>query len=174
MGLAPCVGRPHATRRASRLRRNTCVPGFAIPTAALGRTREGRRCSTHLSKARAPKQTHNGVNSANAIFRCRLRRIFVLPSAGVVLQERLHNECTENLRCYAKGNSDRCLQRRECCERFAEHSGSIKPRRPFQSGTGRVASTNLAPTGVIWHLFRKRVNQAGEPSEWLVIHPQSP
>jgi hypothetical protein len=74
-----------------------------------------------------------------------------------VLQERLHNERTEKLRCYAKRSSDRCLQRRECYERFAEHSGSIKPQRPFQSGTGRVASTNLAPTGVIWHLFRKRV-----------------
>ena len=144
------------------MRRNTCVPGFAIPTAALARTHEGRRCSTHLPKARGPKRTHNGLNSANAIFRCRLRRVFVLPSAGRVLQERLHNERTEKLCCYAKRSSDRCLQRRECCERFAEHSGSIKPRRPFQSGTGQVASTNLAPTGVIWNLFRKR------------LHPQSP
>jgi hypothetical protein len=56
----------------------------------------------------------------------------------------------------------------------AAHSGSIKPRRPFQSGTVRVASANLAPTGVIWHLFRKRVSQAGERSEWPVTHPQSP
>ena len=142
------------------MRRNTCAPGFASPTAALARPHEG--CSTHLPKVRAPKRTHSGLKSANAIFRCRLRRVVVLPSAGDVLQERLHNERTEKVRCYAKRSNGRCLQRRECCERFAEHSGSIKPRRPFQSGTGRVASTNLAPTGVIWHLFRKRINQAGE------------
>src|SRR5258707_1945232 len=40
------------------------------------------------------------------------------------------------------------------------HSASCK----YQSGTDEV----------IWHLFRNRVNEADERSEWPVTYPQSP
>ena len=48
----------------------------------------------------------------------------------------------------------------------AEHSGSIKRRHLFQSGTARVASTNLAPVGVIWHLSGKVGEVMRAPRPW--------
>ena len=52
----------------------------------------------------------------------------------------------------------------------AEHSGSIKRDRLFQSGTARVASTNLVPIGVSWHFSGFGVYQAlaQSPAENLV------
>src|SRR5713226_4165022 len=148
LARALCVDRGYASLRSSRLRRNTCVPGLASLAAALARTHEGRAGSTHLPKARALKRTHIGVNSASAFFRCRLSRLFVPPSREVCCKHDsitvVEKNCVAMLSAAVAG----VYRRKNAASDSAEHSASRKSRRLFQSGTPRVASTNLVSISI--------------------------
>jgi len=115
--------------------------------SCANRTR-GEDAQRTYPKREHRERTHNGVIAPRDL-PMQVRRVFVLPSLEVCCQSDSIMSAPETLGCYAKRRSDRCLQRRECCERFAEPQWFHKTAPPVSSGTGRVASTNLAPTGVI-------------------------